>query len=511
MYITASKLYDFLQCNHRPWRDAYGPQEEKNKDVNAFVQMLWDNGVKYEKKVLTEFRNALDLSKGDYEERMVKTLKAMNEGVEYIYQGVLQEGNLRGSPDFLKRMPDGLYLPVDVKSGMGREGVDEDDEGKLKKSYALQLALYIDALKRKGFDNKLLGYIYDGHGNMVEYDLNLPMGKRNKTTWWEYYQQTLLKVEALLENKVKNDPALSSICGLCPWYKSCKKWVTESGDMSGLFYVGRTSRDTLREDLAIKTIADLTTVDVAAAIEEKEGNSGFLKGIGLSTLQKAVNRAIIMSKTKEPVLYEPINFPKVQYELFFDIEDDPTQEFVYLHGVYERSPAGERFVPFVAKDVTPESEKQAWKEFWDYIFSLPQDDFAVYYYSHHEKTTYKKLRGLYSDVISEEKLNEFFEKETVIDLYAKVILKSTDWPVHSYGLKSLARYCGFDWRDESPSGAASIEWYNKYLETGDQSILERILIYNEDDCKATMVLKDALQVMSEKYGSTTFKQLQPAS
>ena len=29
MYITASKLYDFIQCPHKVWRDIYGPQEEK--------------------------------------------------------------------------------------------------------------------------------------------------------------------------------------------------------------------------------------------------------------------------------------------------------------------------------------------------------------------------------------------------------------------------------------------------------------------------------------------------
>lgn len=28
-YITASKLYDYIQCPHRVWREIYDPQKEK--------------------------------------------------------------------------------------------------------------------------------------------------------------------------------------------------------------------------------------------------------------------------------------------------------------------------------------------------------------------------------------------------------------------------------------------------------------------------------------------------
>ena len=48
-------------------------------------------------------------------------------------------------------------------------------------------------------------------------------------------------------------------------------------------------------------------------------------------------------------------------------------------------------------------------------------------------------------------------------------------------------------RDESPSGALSIQWFNEFIKTGDENILYRLLAYNEDDCKATMVLKQALE------------------
>ena len=63
----------------------------------------------------------------------------------------------------------------------------------------------------------------------------------------------------------------------------------------------------------------------------------------------------------------------------------------------------------------------------------------------------------------------------------------------SYGIKSIAQYLKFEWRDETPSGALSIQWYNDFLKTGEEKFLNRVLEYNEDDCRATLVVKDYLK------------------
>jgi predicted RecB family nuclease len=63
------------------------------------------------------------------------------------------------------------------------------------------------------------------------------------------------------------------------------------------------------------------------------------------------------------------------------------------------------------------------------------------------------------------------------------------------GLKQLAGAAGFSWRDENPSGEASMEWYE--VASGDESPAAltsriRLLEYNEDDCRATKALRDWL-------------------
>ncbi|MBD3360369.1 hypothetical protein GF366_01045 [Candidatus Peregrinibacteria bacterium] len=81
MYITASILYDYIQCPHKVWRDKYGNQEEKIKETNPFVELLWKRGVQHEEKVIRKLGELEDLSEGSLYERFEKTVEAMEKGV----------------------------------------------------------------------------------------------------------------------------------------------------------------------------------------------------------------------------------------------------------------------------------------------------------------------------------------------------------------------------------------------------------------------------------------------
>jgi predicted RecB family nuclease len=62
------------------------------------------------------------------------------------------------------------------------------------------------------------------------------------------------------------------------------------------------------------------------------------------------------------------------------------------------------------------------------------------------------------------------------------------------GLKQLAGAAGFRWRDVNPSGEASMIWYEEAIDGGilAEAARQRILEYNEDDCRATKALRDWL-------------------
>jgi predicted RecB family nuclease len=58
-----------------------------------------------------------------------------------------------------------------------------------------------------------------------------------------------------------------------------------------------------------------------------------------------------------------------------------------------------------------------------------------------------------------------FAGSLVKDLYTDVARSGSEWPTMSFGIKSIAKALGFEWRDTHPSGAASIEWFHRYSQS----------------------------------------------
>jgi len=494
-YITASILYDYLQCPHRVWRDQYGPQDEKVEDENLFIKLLWERGVLHEKEIIDQLGEYENLSHGTIDARLKATEDRIEQGVELIYQGVIKFENLLGIPDLLQKTGLKTYIPIDIKSGRGYGEYLAGDEPKLKRHYAVQLSLYAEILNSLGYASEYKGIIIDGSNEYVDYDLNLPIGKRDTRTYFDYYCALKNEVYPLIENRSQNIPALGSVCKNCVWQESCKKWIFEQDDLTKLFYLGRSKRDGLNNVFGITKTKELISLDLGTLLHMRKENEGRLKGLqlGEKTLEQIHRRALIMQVEKKPVLYEPINLPKTEVELYLDIEDDPMRGIVYLHGIYEKTDEKKQFIPFVAGPNDETGERTAFEELWKYLRSFESKVYSLYYYSSHEKSVYKSLGEKYPDIITSDEVQTFFQQENVIDLYSDVILKKTDWPLSSYSLKEIASYLGFKWRDDTPSGALSIQWYSEYCENLDEKILQRILDYNEDDCLALMRIKEWME------------------
>lgn len=276
-------------------------------------------------------------------------------------------------------------------------------------------------------------------------------------------------------------------------YHACIATMEEANDLTLIPMLGRSKRDVLID--RIGTIRDLAEINPAGFIT---GKRTVFHGIGPGTLEKLHARAkLISAKDGKPYLSAPVTLPVMERELFFDIEVDPMRDTCYLHGFIERrgwDNATETFVGFFADDASAGAEERAFALSWAYIqASRPC---AIYYYSKYERTIYRKLQAKYPHVCTAAEIEELFDPKLAIDLYFDVVMKATEWPTRDYSIKTLAKFLGFAWRDTHPSGAASIEWFDRWIETGDLAIRQRILDYNEDDCRATRVLLDGIRALS---------------
>jgi len=471
--------------------DSFTNRSERD-EISPFVQMLWDRGNAWEMKVVGDLEQPfLDLSPYSLDEKERLTSEAMDRGEPLIYSGRIQEDDLLGDPDLLRWQGSG-YVPIDIKSGRGKAGEPSERNGKPKKHYSVQLGLYLDVLERKGLAAGRHAYIWDCRGEEVKYTFDEPYGIRSPRTSWQDYQDTLEQARAILSRSDHTRPAYSSSCKMCWWYSNCLKSLELEDDLTLVPELGRKARDSFLG--TIDTVRDLSEINPDGFVK---GSKTAFPGVGPSSLFKFHERAkLIKTRNARPALTAPVSFPSAEAELFFDIEVDPMRDVCYLHGFVERrngDNSTEQFVSFFADDPDPEAEEKAFRDAWAYIASHPSA--AIYYYSKYERTLYRKLQGKYPHVCSSDEIEEMFDPERSIDLYYDVVQKVTMWPTRDHSIKTLAKFLGFSWRDADPSGAASIEWYARWTEERDPKVKDRILAYNEDDCRATRVLLDGIRAL----------------
>jgi len=489
MPVTASVLYDLVQCPQRVALDAFGDIAKRDQ-TNPFVRLLWERGTLFERETIAKLKQPFtDLSKASDTDRERLTLEAIARGDALIYGGRIAADDLLGMPDLLRKEPGG-YVPGDIKSGRGEEDGGDEIDGKPKTHYAVQLALYIDILERQQLSAGRRAFLWDIQGEEFVYDFTTLEGDG----LWDDYQAALAEARAILTRQMTPLSAYGSVCKLCHWHSFCVAQLTASDDLTLIPLLGRKERDVLQDSLP--TIAALATSNPDGFIH---GRKTVFRGIGPDRLRLFQARAAMLKATPpKPYLRAPVVLDLVPVELFFDVEVDPLRDVCYLHGFVERrggDNATERFVAFFAEEATQAAERDVFAAALDYFASQP--DAAIYFYSKYERTTYRKLQQRYPDICTPEDVERLFEPPRAVDLYGDVVLKATEWPTRDHSIKTLAKFLGFAWRDTHPSGAASIEWFDRWCRDRNPDTRQRILDYNEDDCRATRVLLDGIRSLCD--------------
>ncbi|MBX3585878.1 MAG: TM0106 family RecB-like putative nuclease [Ramlibacter sp.] len=488
--ISGGMLYNIVQCPHRVFLDATADPALRD-EPNDFVQLLWDHGLAHELEIAQDLGAQIeDLSQLSGDDKAAATLQAMEAGADLIYSGRIEVDDLVGEPDLLRKIPGG-YEPGDIKSGSGLEGVSDDEPGKPKLHYAMQLAHYAQILELTGRGaQQRKGFIIDRTGTDVPYDLSIGLWGREKATSWDRYQAFLADIRSMLTLQQKTLAALASVCGMCHWHSHCSKELEGSDDLTLIPELGRAKRDAIFG--SIKTVKQFATADLGQYIKGKKTE---FPGIGPDTLIKFQQRAkLLATPGATAYLKESHDLPETDLEVFFDVETDPMRGLCYLHGFYlhTKSSRQAEYRSFFMQQNSSDAERSAFADAWN-LLAWAAAEGSVYVYSPYERTAMRSLAQLYPEVVAEDAVVEVFSKPNVIDLYTSVVRKKTEWPLRNHSIKTLAKHLGFNWRDAHPSGAASIEWYHRWIETGDKAVATRILEYNEDDCVATKVLLDGIR------------------
>jgi uncharacterized protein len=120
--------------------------------------------------------------------------------------------------------------------------------------------------------------------------------------------------------------------------------------------------------------------------------------------------------------------------------------------------------------------------------------YRLYHWDHYEKTQLRKAserHGLLEDYNS-------LVLPHLEDL-CRAAQESYVLPTPGYSIKVVAPYFGFKWRQDASEVDAmksAMIWYKQATQGGTGQALEKVLRYNEDDCKAMIVVKDAFEKLA---------------
>lgn len=488
LILSATDLVVHLACPHITTlnREAAEGLRPRPPGDDPSAGVVRSRGDAHEAAILAQMREDYRVVEipqtGDPADAEERTVAAMAAGADRIFQATFFDGRWRGHADFLLRN-DGR------PSRFGSWSYDVADTKlarHVKATAVLQMAVYAERLTEiQGTPPGSLTVIL-GNRDSVRFPY---------TDVAAYARRTRANYEAWLSAAPATYPVRVAHCSVCPWAETCRdQWETDD-DLVLVPFLRRDQREALHA-------AGVTTVEALAAVDDTTLSG--LRGISAPTRRRlaAQARLQVAGRTQEQPPYE---FVPVEPErgfallpepddgdLFLDLEGDP---FVGDHGLeylWGLSDTQDEFLSWWAHDA--EAERAAFQGVVDHIMQTwsQHPGMHVYHYAPYEPSRLKGLSQRYATRVEE--VDALLRGKRLVDLYA-VVRQGMRIGTDSYSIKALERFYDPQARAEAAvkDAGSSIVEYERWLDTGDQEILDAIEAYNRDDCISTRHLRDWLE------------------
>ena len=438
-------------------------------------------------------------------------------GVRYSYSPILIKNNELVDVVATRRTLVGSLARISPAEATFREGVGvRSNPSTLRNGLALSHAIRVlDSLGIADAESR--GAVVDRHREVWWFDLggvNYP--RFNLATYERYYDERLLVVRA--HDRWRNgdgpfptQPYWHRECLDCPYSEPCAKELRERDDVSLTRFTTFDQQLALREH-GVTTRRELARLDPVAARRRSgpasvdESREAHI-GRAIDRLDELIYRARAHERGPLRIVdARDVGCPTGDVEV--DIDTESYGDSTYLWGalVTLNQPVEgvtEGYVAFVNwDDHTPGAHARLFASFWTWFNELRQrcreQDRTLTAYCFwaqaEDGAMNRAVDPPLPDGPNQNDVDEFrlATPRSWIDLHqlAKAQIQ-TDGPI---GLKVLASRAGFAWRDPNPSGEASMLWYEVAVARSAEAEAsrERILQYNEDDCRATRELRQWL-------------------
>ncbi len=423
----------------------------------------------------------ITLVAGDFQAAAGATERAMRDGAEVICQATFAREGWRGRADFLERVPVGTAL-----GDWGYEAVDT----KLARTEALphhvlQLGMYSQWIEQ------VQGVA------PVEMHLELGSGRRETIRVAEvaaYVRRAQARLREATTVAVPTEAYPCSHCSVCGFRAHCEAEWAERDHLSLVARIRRDHVEALREN-GVQALRDLAHHDPTDAV----------KGMRDEVLAELCWQARLQERARRDQSLPFEARPREEGrglgrlpapddgDVFLDLEGDPfwdpARELWFLFGLLVREENQWRYRAFWAHD--PAQEQDAFAEVIDLISArlATRPGMHVYHYSPAEPSAFRRLAAQPST--REEQVDDLLRRQVFVDLYA-VVRQALVIGAPGYGLKVTEKLAGFTRSSDVGSGSDAVLAYERWRLDHNQTRLDEVARYNEEDCQATLVLRDWL-------------------
>ncbi|OZM72538.1 recombinase RecB [Amycolatopsis antarctica] len=453
--------------------------------------------------------------------RGVATERALAEGVDLISGAVLSAdlaAGRRGHSELLVRTPRG-YVPVLVvrhrisDRGAGARTTPmtdldpahalTDPQRKVRSQPRDQLRLahlrrLLEAARHAEPGRAIGGVIGLDADVVVWHDLDAPTWPGGSTAMAEYDRRFADRIAiaraAASGAEPLAEPSRILECRRCPWWPVCEAELKAKRDVS-LVVRGEDAMELRR--LGVSTVDHLAAMDPADEPPMQWTSNSFTDSVILARAWLAdltVVRRVVRTEV-----------PRGDVEVDVDMESfGDSGAYMWgclLSGADVGIPHGYHEFSTWEPLPTPD-EARSFARFWSWFTEVRERTeqagltFRAYCYNALAENRWlygsvERFAGM-DGIPSRAEVRSFVESEEWVDLFQ--LVSEQFLCAQGKGLKVIAPAAGFRWRDPEAGGEASMGWYRDAvgMDGGEPDAAQRLrlLRYNEDDVRATSVLRE---------------------
>ncbi len=276
-------------------------------------------------------------------------------------------------------------------------------------------------------------------------------------------------------------------CMLCSWRGLCNDVASEQGHLSEVSGIGAKRREMLHEIgvNSLHALAAANPQELGGKLK-RFGEQHAAMGASLVSQARVQRDGVVERLDTLPALPELVNAPGV---LLYDIESDPDARDDFLHGFVRLPHDRDNGWDLTRASYHPllvlqeHGEKRCWLRLQRFLATYP--DWRILHYGETESLALLRMaKRQRASMLEQQAL-----KERLIDVHARL---RAHWqlPLNNYGLKAVAGWRGFKWRQSGVDGARALLWWRQWRgdgvdARGSSNALRWILNYNRDDGLAT--------------------------